>query len=212
MINNNGKLKLCINYKRTIQKASNCSNEWWKQSQVYRSIEQLYHKSELCTQRYQIRYNGWFFCSKPNSIIIVTNKVVSPLDFQTIERYVKNTNHIDVDKVEVLRLPQSKSYLKIIGIPYINEKSNVSITVDVVEDIIKYNHTFNNIMVTSKPWIIKVFPKLDIAIIWLDIWDIQSNSNVKGLINRCFNIGRYITMIKGTNMNPRIPQYKNYWK
>lgn len=77
--------------------------------------------------------------------------MVSPLDFQTIERYVKNTNHIDVDKVEVLRLPQSKSYLKIIGIPYINEKSNVSITVDVVEDIIKCNHTFNNIMVTSKP-------------------------------------------------------------
>jgi len=35
--------------------------------------------------------------------------------------------------------------------------------------IIKSNHIFNNIVVVSKPYIIKVSPKSDIAIIWLDI-------------------------------------------
>jgi len=146
-----------------------------------------------------------FVHSKPNSIIIITNKVTSSLDLQTIKRYVKNVNHIDVDKVKVPRLPQLKSYLKIIGISYINEKSNTLITVDVVEDIIKYNHIFNNIAVTFKPQIIKISPKSDMAIIWLDIWDIQSSSNVKGLINRCFNVERHIAMIRDTNVKPRIP-------
>jgi len=110
-----------------------------------------------------------------------------------------------VNKVKVLRLPQSKSYLKIIGIPYINEKSNALITVDVIEDIIKYNHIFNNIVVTSKPQIIKISLKSDMAIIWLDIWDIQSGSNVKSLTNRCFNVERHIAMIRDTNVKPRTP-------
>ena len=32
------------------------------------------------------------------------------------------------------------------------------------------------------------------------------------LINRCFNVGRYIVTIWGANMNLGIPQCKNYWK
>jgi len=50
------------------------------------------------------------------------------------------------------------------------------------------------------------------SIIWIDIWDIQSGSRAKGLINRCFNVGRYITTIRGTNINPGVPQCKNCWK
>ena len=47
------------------------------------------------------------------------------------------------------------------------------------------------------------------AIIWLDIWDLQSGSKAKGLINRCFNIGNYITMIQEANINPGVSQCKN---
>ena len=32
------------------------------------------------------------------------------------------------------------------------------------------------------------------------------------LINRCFNIGKYIATIREANMNPRVPQCKNCWK
>ena len=38
-------------------------------------------------------------------ITIVTNKVISSSDLQTIENYVKNTNHIDVEEVKVSYLP-----------------------------------------------------------------------------------------------------------
>ena len=81
-----------------------------------------------------------------------------------------------------------------------------------VEYIIKKNQIFNNVVLTSKLHIIKVFPELDMAIIWVDIWDVQSRSKVRGLINRCFNIGSYIATIRGANINPGISQCKNCWK
>ena len=134
----------------------------------------------------------------------MTNKITSFLDLQTIKNYIKNTNCINTNGVKVPRLSQFKSYLKIIGIPYLQENLVTFITLSVVEGIIKNNHIFDNIMLASKPYIIKVSSKSDIAIIWVDIWDVQSGSKTKGLINRYFNVGSYITTIRGANMNPGI--------
>ena len=50
------------------------------------------------------------------------------------------------------------------------------------------------------------------SIVWIDIWDVQSGTNAKMLINRCLNVGKYITTIQGANMNPGVPQCKNCWK
>ena len=50
------------------------------------------------------------------------------------------------------------------------------------------------------------------AIIWIDIWNAQNSSKAKSLINWRFNIGRFITTIWGTNMNPGVSQCKNCWK
>jgi len=86
-----------------------------------------------------------------SSIVIVTNKVVSSLDLQTIENYIKNTDCINANEVKVLRFTQYKSYLKIIGIPYLQENMNIPLTSNVVEDIIKKNHIFNNIILAFRP-------------------------------------------------------------
>ena len=48
--------------------------------------------------------------------------------------------------------------------------------------------------------------------VWIVIWDSQTNINTKSLINRCFNIKWHIATIRGTNMNLNISEYKNYWK
>ena len=49
-------------------------------------------------------------------VTIVTIKVISSLDLQTIEKYIKNANHINLDEVNTSCLLQSKLYLKIIDI------------------------------------------------------------------------------------------------
>jgi len=66
--------------------------------------------------------------------------------------------------IQALRLSQSKSYLKIIGILYLMENINILINSDFVETIIKLSYIFNNLLLASKPKIIKASFKSDIAI------------------------------------------------
>lgn len=153
-----------------------------------------------------------FIWSDSAGITIVTNKVASVLNLQSIENYIKSANHINLQGVEVPHLPQSKSYLKIIDISYLQENMSTPITSNVVKDIIKKNQIFNNIILALKSYIIKISPKSDMAIVWLDIWDVQSRSKAKDLINRCFNVRNYIATIRGANMNPGMSWCKNCWK
>jgi len=106
-----------------------------------------------------------FIRIEKSRLVITTNKVASNLNLQTIEKYMKNSYSVDVNNVESLRLPQSKSFLKIIGIPYISENTNSHIILDKIEDIIKANHIFNNVVLASQLRVIKVLPKSDMFII-----------------------------------------------
>jgi len=73
-------------------------------------------------------------------------------DLQIIEHYVKNADDIDSLHIEVPQLPQSKSYLKIIGIPYFpHDNSQDHLTSSDVENIIKQNQIFDNVVFASKP-------------------------------------------------------------
>ena len=122
-------------------------------------------------------------------------------------------NSMDIDQEPVdnePRLPKSKSYLKIIGIPYYpHSNSQDCLNSSDIETILKQNQIFDNITLASRPRVIKVSPKSDMSIVWIDIWDVQSGSKAKMLINRYFNIRRYIATIQGANMNLGIPQCKN---
>ena len=149
----------------------------------------------------------------PLDIMVVTNKVSLQSDLQIIEQYIKNSKDIDILQIKVPHLPQSKFYLKIIGILYFlhNNSQDYLISSD-VETIIKQNQIFDNITLTSKLQVIKISSKSNMSIIWINIWDIQSGSRANSFINWCFNVGRYITTIKDANMNLRVLQCKNCWK
>jgi len=55
--------------------------------------------------------------------------------------------------------------------------------------------TFLMVLFLYPPRIIKVLPKSDMAIVWIDIWDTQNGSNTKMIINRHFNVGSFIAMV-----------------
>ena len=46
-----------------------------------------------------------FICVKNKSVVISTNKIESPLDLQSIKKYIKNTHYIEVDQIKLPRLP-----------------------------------------------------------------------------------------------------------
>jgi len=143
-------------------------------------------KSEILADFVHTDYRG---------LIITTNKVASQSDLNTIKKYIKNVDTIKLVDIMVSYLPQSKLYLKIIGIPYIIKDTNVPIDSSIIETIIKSIHIFNNIYLASKLCIIKASPKSDIIVIWENIWNTQSSLKAKYLGNRYFNVGNYITTV-----------------
>ena len=94
--------------------------------------------------------------------------------------------------------------------PYLDHQTKL--TSNDIKNILKQNYIFNNISLALKPRVIKISLKSDMALVWIDIWDVQSGKNAKMLINRCFNVENFITTIRGANMNSGIPLCKNCWK
>ena len=214
IISGNDKQKLCLNmttkgplWKQVIipMKADNVTTFVKNSSMYIIDINRILKGIKLNIMADYICYNN-------KSIIIATNNIASLLDLQAIERYIKSLVCIEVEHIKAPRLPQSKLYLKIIRVPYLSEQSNSQITSEDIEKILRSNHIFNDVVLTSKPRIIKISPKLDMSIIWINIWDAQSRSKAKSLINRRFNVRSFIITIHGMNMNPSVPQCKNCWK
>jgi len=104
--------------------------------------------------------------SDPIGLSIITNKVALQSDLQIIGQYIKKSKDINELQVKEPHLPQSKSYLKIIGIPYYpNGKSQECLNSSDVKAILKQNQIFDDIKLASRPRIIKVSPKSDMSII-----------------------------------------------
>ena len=93
-------------------------------------------------------------------VIITTDKLANASNLKIIEKCIKNVKEIKSDAIESSCLPKSKLYLKIIGLPYIVEHK--PITSDIIKDIFKEMYIFNNIVLVSKPCIIKASSKSDI--------------------------------------------------
>jgi len=123
--NNNSKPEPCINIttkglscKQVIVPMSNINQKnFMKESSAH--VANL--NRTLKNIKLEVTVN--FVCFDTSGIIVVTNKVANLSDLQAIKHYVKDTNYINLNKVDSPRLPQSKSYLKIISLPYLQEDS-----------------------------------------------------------------------------------------
>jgi len=98
-----------------------------------------------------------------DGVIIITDKLANASNLKIIEKYIKNVKEIKSYVIESSYLPKSKSYLKIIGLLYIVEQEPITL------DVFKEMYIFNNIVLISKPYIIKALLKPDIAVVLVDI-------------------------------------------
>lgn len=115
-----------------------------------------------------------------NGIIITTDKLVNVLNLKIIKKCIKNIKKIKLDSIKSHHLPKSKFYLTIIGLPCMLEHK--PIIPNIIKRIFKKSYIFNNTL-ASKPCIIKVLHKSDMAVIWVNIWNSQSESATKNIIN-----------------------------
>ena len=119
---------------------------------------------------------------------------------------------MDANDVQSVQLLQLKLYLKILGILYFREDMNTPINASYIKNVIKMAHIFDNIQIASKPRVVQVLSGSDMVIVQIDIWDAQSGNSAKTFINCSFNVGSFITIIRGANINPRVLQCKNCQK
>ena len=127
------------------------------------NINQQFHnaKSEILVD---------YIRAEPLEITIIINKVSQQSNLMIIDHYIKNSNDVNSLQVEEPQLPKSKSYLKIISIPYyLHDNSQERLSSNDIELVLKQNQIFDNILLASKPRIIKVSPKSNMAIMWIDI-------------------------------------------
>jgi len=110
-----------------------------------------------------------FIQVKNKDIIIKTNKTSFVSDMSIIKKYLKENNNINSNHIDSSCLSKSKSYLKISGLPYILEKTNLLIISNLIKEVIKETHIFNDVILASKPYIIKASSKYDMAIVWINI-------------------------------------------
>ena len=124
-----------------------------------------------------------------------TNSVASVVELEVIKQWLKKTAGFGESiKVEPC-LSQSKSFLKILSVPYQDSKSSLPITPTQVDVALSNSSLFEGISLASMPRIMKTSSSSDMSVIWIDIWDSQKGSKDKTLINRSFNFERYIATV-----------------
>jgi len=90
-------------------------------------------------------------------------------DLSIIEKYMKNINNMNLDNINYSRLPKSKLYLKIIGLPHNTE--NDVLTLEVIKGVLKDSYLFENVILASRSQIIKASTKSDMAVVCVGLWD-----------------------------------------
>jgi len=86
-----------------------------------------------------------FICLSNNGVIITTNHPANTTKLSRIKNFLKKIDNIDPISIEAPRLPKSKSYMKIVGLPYNSELG--TITPDFIEGILKKTHLSRSLMV-----------------------------------------------------------------
>ena len=104
-----------------------------------------------------------------NGIVITTNKPTNNLDLSTIKKFLKNINNVNLDSIKSFCLLKFKLYMKIVELSH--KLDQKVITPDFIKGVLKESHLFKDIILASKPCIIKASSKLDMAVVWIDIWD-----------------------------------------
>ena len=143
-------------------------------------------------------------CKVWDGVSISTNSIASAAELEMIKQWLKKATGLGESTEVEPHLPQSKSFMKILGVLYWDSKSSLPITPAQVEAALSNSPLFEGVSLVSMPRIMKASPSSDMSVIWIDIWDSQKGSRGKILINRSFNFGHHTATVQGISMYPGV--------
>jgi hypothetical protein len=101
---------------------------------------------------------------------LITIRVVNTHDLEILKLYVGRA--LNTTQNFNLGIPQSKSYLKIVHVPYF--MNNTPITPELAE----------NFVLASLPRIARNTKDSDSCMVWFNLWDLQNDKWAVPLVNR----------------------------
>ena len=104
-------------------------------------------------------------CKAWDGVSISTNSVASAAELEVIKQWLKKTAGLGESTEIEPCLPQSKLFLKILGMPYWNSKSSLAITLAQVETALSNSLLFESVTLASIPYIMKALSSSDMSVI-----------------------------------------------
>ena len=104
-------------------------------------------------------------CKAWDGVSISTNSVASAAELEVIKQWLKKTAGLGESTEVEPCLPQSKLFLKILGVPYWDSKSSLPITPAQVEAALSNSPLFESVSLASMPRIMKASPSSDMSVI-----------------------------------------------
>jgi len=98
-----------------------------------------------------------------------TNSIALAVKLEVIKQWLKKTASLSENTEMEPCLPQSKSFLRVLGVPYWNSNTFLPITSAQVVAALSSSSLFEDVTLISLSHIMKASPSSDMSVIWIDI-------------------------------------------
>ncbi|KXN87984.1 hypothetical protein AN958_07803 [Leucoagaricus sp. SymC.cos] len=132
-------------------------------------------KSDLQVDSCHFAYGG---------ISLLTSRVTSQAEIDLVSSSVQHLLSLTEGRVEA-SLPKSRSYLKIMDIPFFKADGDQVTSAD-VRAVMGKSHLAPSFTLVNSPQVMCNFCHADTATVWFDVLDLQSGTTAKRLINTSF--------------------------
>jgi hypothetical protein len=143
--------------------------------------------------------------SRASSFTLVTIGVANNCDLEILKLYIGRT--LNMTQSFDLGVPQSKSYLKIVYVPFFI--NNMPITPEFMAEAMKHHKLANNFVLAGPPQVTRNTRDSDSCTVWFDLWDSQNGKRAVPLVNCRINIGGWTSTIWATQIHLGVPQCHN---
>ena len=142
-------------------------------------------------------------------ISLLTSQVPSPAEIAVVAGAVQKQLNL-TDSLSA-SIPRSRSFLKILDVPFFEPGSAMPITSTYIRGILGKSHLAPHIQLANSPRIMRNSRGADTATVWFDIHDSQSGASRKALDNKTIQFGPSSCLIRGAKANPGSPLCQRCW-
>ncbi|KXN91250.1 hypothetical protein AN958_01610 [Leucoagaricus sp. SymC.cos] len=108
-------------------------------------------------------------------------------------------------------LPASKSFLKLINVPYIRQDGSWT-TSDQVEGVMRASNLSNHFVLVGPPQVVRNSKSSDTAMAYFEVWDSQRGTRAANLVGHSLQFGHWTSRVMEASANPGASLCQRCWR